>query len=121
MRELLKATGTPQGNFVEGNIGPLPNMEAAINELPQFLGVNIPEEISFTLYPNPVADKLLLATQKLSDGSQVGIYDMLGQLVYNTKLSGKKAEIDFSSLSKGMYLVKIADGNKVYTKKIVKK
>lgn len=121
MRELLKATGTPQGSFEEGNIGPLPNMEAAIIELPQFLGVNIPEEISFTVYPNPVAEKLLFNTQKLSDGSQVGIYDMLGQLVYITKLSGKKAEVDFSGFSKGMYLVKITDGIKVYTKKIVKK
>jgi hypothetical protein len=35
VRDLLKKTGTPQGGSAARNIGPLPNLRAAIEPLPQ--------------------------------------------------------------------------------------
>ncbi|MDV6169887.1 S8 family peptidase [Flavobacterium sp. DG1-102-2] len=115
LRELLKATGKPQG---EGeNIGPLPNMPAALAAMDEMLGINSVEKESFIAYPNPVSDRLKIAGN-FSDKVSVKIYNAVGQLV--SSQANADNEIDFSSFSKGIYIVKVSDNGKTVSKKIVK-
>ncbi|RZJ28823.1 MAG: hypothetical protein EOO48_09005 [Flavobacterium sp.] len=58
LRTLLKETGIAQGSG--GNIGPLPNMEAAILALQAQLGVKSTSESIFSIYPNPAKESLNL-------------------------------------------------------------
>lgn len=121
MRTLLQETGSPQGFGNFGNIGPLPNMENAVNYITdQFLSVKTNERLDMVLYPNPVQDKLTLITQASSGTAVVVIYNTLGQSVFQSMLPENK-QVDFSKLTAGVYFVKISDNGKSVTKKVMKK
>lgn len=75
--------------------------------------------LTFTLYPNPVQDQLLITSnRKLTIAN---IYSVTGKLVSEQTLSNT-AIINTSELSKGLYFITVEDmdGNKT-TKRFVKK
>jgi len=121
MRELLIATGTPQGLATAGTpIGPLPNMEAALAEIANMLGTPSVDKASFAVYPNPVQDKLTLTTEGFSGNAVAEVYNSIGQLVARQAVSAG-AIVDFSGFSKGIYIVKVNDGDKTAVKRVIKK
>ncbi len=121
MRNLLKLTGLPQGTGAAGNIGQFPDMQAAILQIQQeFLSVEKISGLEFIAYPNPAQDKLTIMTKNLSADAKVDISNSLGQFIYKGAISEENT-IDLSSFSQGLYFVKVTDGNKTLTKKIVKK
>ncbi|AWH83648.1 hypothetical protein HYN59_00295 [Flavobacterium album] len=122
MRDLLIATGTPQGAATEDTpIGPIPNMENAIAEIANMLGTPTAEIASFAVYPNPVQDRLTLTADGFSGNAKAEVYNSLGQLVNSVVLADNGQQIDFSSLSKGIYIVKVTDGDKTVSKRVIKK
>ncbi|MCW4470471.1 S8 family peptidase [Flavobacterium sp. MFBS3-15] len=122
MRELLIATGTPQGAASQGtHIGPLPNMEAAIAEIANMLGAPTHEKASFSVYPNPVQDRLTVNAEGFAGSVKAEVYNSLGQLVNAVDVSAAGREIDFSGLSGGVYFVKVSDGDISLTKRVIKK
>lgn len=119
MRNLLRSTGIPQGTG--GNIGPIPNMQAAILQVQnEFLNVDKFSGLEFIVYPNPANDKLTIKTKNLSSEAKVEICNALGQRIYGASVSEENT-IDLSSFSQGLYFVKVIDGNRSETKKIIKK
>jgi len=121
MRNLLKQTGLPQGTGTAGNIGQFPDMQAAILQIQQeFLSVEKVSGLEFIAYPNPTQDKLTIKTKNLSTDAKVEISNSLGQFIYRGTIAEENT-IDLSSFSQGLYFVKVMDGNKTQTKKIVKK
>ena len=79
---------------------------------------------NFKVWPNPVKDQLYYSFKSVSQGDvNIEITDINGRLVYkNTDKSLSSfisGSIDMSSFSKGMYFVKIRQGNFVQTEKIV--
>jgi hypothetical protein len=83
----------------------------------------VEEEAMLTLYPNPA--QTVVAIEWLSGGglSSGSIYDLHGQQVL--KFSVRKPagnahhEVDISSLSTGVYLVQLQDGENSFTRKLV--
>jgi len=75
---------------------------------------------AFTLYPNPTNGILTVSSN--GNINSIVIYNVLGELIYsvpnNIQLSSN--EIDLSNFPKGIYFVKIYDGEKTYAEKIVK-
>ena len=61
--------------------------------------------LKFNLYPNPATDILNIAME--TELKSIEIYSLLGQKVFSTN----KNQIDVSSLSKGMYMVRVEDVN----------
>lgn len=121
MRSLLKQTGLPQGIGTAGNIGQFPDMQAAILHIQQeFLSVEKISGLEFIAYPNPAQDILTIKTKDLSAEAKVEISNSLGQFIYKGAIAEENI-IDLSSFSRGLYFVKVTDGNKTQTKKIVKK
>lgn len=74
------------------------------------------------LSPNPVNDKLNIVTNA-NTNQVVEILDINGKVYVSQEINAAQAngvEINTSSLSKGIYLIKLTNQNEVYTKKIIK-
>lgn len=122
IRTILIDTGIPQGNVASGNIGPLPNMQAAMQAVYDnyVLSVATENSFEFTVYPNPVINRLtLMYGSEVSSEAKVEVYNALGQLVFQSTLAASK-EIDCSSFTNGFYFVKVTSNGKSTTKKIIK-
>lgn len=122
MRLLLKNTGIAQGTGVAGNIGPLPNMQAAILQINANLSIAENENISFTLFPNPVTDDVNVLVPEVKDSNaQLEIYTALGQKVSEYKVQQGLTTLNIAGLLQGVYFVKVVDGKRTQTKKIIKR
>jgi hypothetical protein len=78
-------------------------------------------DITISLFPNPVEDGILHIKQTGISTLDVTIYNINGQQVLNQKMSGKILVQDVSALWPGVYLVKVSDGEKVVTQKFIRK
>ncbi|GIZ09761.1 carbohydrate-binding protein [Flavobacterium sp. UMI-01] len=76
------------------------------------------ETEDLTIYPNPVTDLLRIAN---SENANVQLSDSLGRIILTQKMSSNSESIDMSKMGSGIYFVKIDTGEKVITKKIIKK
>ena len=82
-------------------------------------GVDESGEAAVKVYPNPVKDQLTVEADNLSE---VEVYDMLGQkMVGRSGLNGaSQVNIDMSTLSPGVYTVRVHGNNGVSTRSFVK-
>ncbi|WP_313376845.1 S8/S53 family peptidase [Chishuiella sp.] len=117
MKKLLIETAIPQGGDISKNIGPLPNVKAAIEKLKSSLNItDSTKPLEIKIYPNPVKDYLYIqniSNQKLT----FDIINFNGVSVSKGSLINK---IDLSKLEKGTYIIKITDGNRLQVEKIIK-
>lgn len=75
---------------------------------------------SITVYPNPSKGIFQLTNNDidLEDG-KLEIYNMLGKKVYTGSNIKSQTQFNLSNLSKGVYILKVHNGTKVYNKKII--
>ena len=71
-----------------------------------------------SLYPNPSKDFININSFDKVDG--YSIYDLTGQVVKNSNPNSNNFRIDVTSLSKGVYLVKLNSGGKTSSVKLIK-
>lgn len=76
---------------------------------------------SFNIYPNPSNGIFHFSFDNILKGNDaLEIYNMLGEKVYSADLKQQTTnEIDLSMSPKGIYLVQVYEGAKVYNRKIV--
>jgi len=74
---------------------------------------------AFTSYPNPVHDKWNFSYSE--NIANIGVYNLLGQLVLEQKVNAKVGVIDFSSLAAGAYIIRLNAENQAQTVKVLKK
>jgi endonuclease I/chitodextrinase len=81
-------------------------------------GLNTSDFNTFKMYPNPTNGNQIYfnATQDVT----ITIYNVLGKLIRTENVNANTNSIDISSLSKGMYVVKINSENQFITKKLIK-
>jgi uncharacterized protein YjdB len=60
---------------------------------------------SLKYYPNPVVDRFHLEAEQII--SEVNVYNMLGQKVLDVEMNSSQGNIDFSSIPKGNYIIKV--------------
>ncbi len=75
---------------------------------------------SYNIYPNPASDVLNVQFDNLSENATVRILSISGAEVYSNKTTGKAFGINVSGLSKGLYIISIADENRVINHKFIK-
>ena len=73
------------------------------------------EGLSF--YPNPVSNGKIYITSKSSDDKEITIYDVLGKKVLQAILSTR--ELNIASISPGVYIIKIREGEASSTRKLI--
>jgi lysophospholipase L1-like esterase len=64
---------------------------------------------SFSIFPNPVADELRITNYKVRNGDEIEIYNISGRKINNSQFSTLNSDlkIDVSTLSAGIYFVKV--------------
>lgn len=81
---------------------------------------NIPNDLLFSVYPNPAVNELMLSF-KISEGQElsnvtVQIFDMLGRKLDSRDVREIENSFDISSYPSGMYVIKIAFENGLFYK-----
>ena len=78
---------------------------------------------NFSIYPNPNKGQFNVSLNStLSDKISVTVYDIRGRVIYNNTFNNSSnfnQAINLNSVQSGMYLVKVSDGDKSATKKII--
>jgi hypothetical protein len=76
--------------------------------------------VQLNIYPNPATDQLCIEYKPLSEKASYIIFDLYGRQVNKGVLKSAKTNIAISNLSKGLYLLRIIDGNQLMSRKFLK-
>jgi hypothetical protein len=124
IRHILKTTGIPQTFPPSGNIGPFPNMEAALQMVYTNYLLSLPESetrLDFRVFPNPFKDEIsFMWGNELSDSGALEVFNALGQQVYQCSTVSLQS-LQLSYLTPGMYFIKVSDGLRSGISKVIKK
>jgi uncharacterized protein (TIGR02145 family) len=71
------------------------------------------------IYPNPATDNIII-DNLYSQNLNLSIYNTFGQLLLQNEISQNKIEIDVSTLSSGLYIIKVTGVDWTAQKKIIK-
>jgi hypothetical protein len=106
---------TTPGAILQGH-----GFNTIVDECSGYVGINEHElgNEHFKIYPNPSTGIFYynyITDTKDFDNAQLEVYDMRGQLVISGTLNSSNATgiIDLSSMSNGMYFIKIANSQKI--------
>lgn len=70
-----------------------------------------------SLYPNPVSNGKVYISTKEDSEKEITIFDVLGKRVLQTQMSSK--ELNVSSLTPGVYIIKITENQATATRKLI--
>ena len=87
-------------------------------EFVPLLGVNAFAPDTFEYYPNPTSDIVTFNLKNIS--TTIEVMDVLGKTLLTKTANNSNASIDLSSLSNGMYLVKVKAAGQEKIVKIIK-
>lgn len=112
-----------RAQFARG--GPRNSMLTASSNEPAPAPVPLPntgEQLSanIAVFPNPVSHELIVSLHKFAKGASVHIFDRMGRPMVTQKIQGSHTRLNVRQLAGGVYLVKVFDGNREKTFKIVK-
>lgn len=68
-------------------------------------------------YPNPVSNGKIYITSRTTANKEITIFDVLGKKVLQTNLTTR--ELNISSISPGVYIIKIKEGDASATRKLI--
>ena len=89
---------------------------AAINAVePNAVEENEISDNGFSIYPIPSYDVLFVLSENIN--SEYRIINILGETVISGKIASENQQIDVSSLTEGIYFIKIGDAIMKFLKK----
>ena len=109
--------------FSSGNIA-VSDMQNGLFVLQQLAnGTNNITSEDIAVYPNPVFANQGITISNLKDNNQslVELYDLLGHLVFSTRLQvvNNTLNLRIPEIASGLYVLKIDNGNKKFSKKLI--
>lgn len=122
LRTIIKNTGIPQGGDISMNIGPFPNVLAAVNEIQQNLNTNSFTISDLIVYPNPTKGRVNISLGNLQPET-IEVYDIMGKLLIKNNavsIDNFQTSIDLSAVAQGNYYIKITSNGQNSFKRIVK-
>ena len=75
--------------------------------------------VQFSAFPNPVVHGKLTIKTDNNNEKELIIYSVLGKQVFQQKFTGATKQLNISQISSGIYIMKVLEGEKVATKKLV--
>lgn len=78
------------------------------------------EIVEFSIYPNPVSDRLNVQLNSIDSEIQVKIFDIQGRMVKQFILNSTESEVDVTDLAKGVYIISVNFGEKLHSKRFIK-
>jgi hypothetical protein len=84
------------------------------------VGINERNKKSFNIYPNPTTSTFTISLNDQSsiNNNQLQISDLTGRVVHQQTLT-QKSEVIYQNFSPGVYFVRVSDGEKSFTEKLV--
>ena len=104
--KILSETASAEGDSYV-NLSPynsIVNTDLMLKGLQTYTGITNPENIVLSLYPNPVSDKLIIV---LKEACNIGIYNVMGQMLLNKTLTQGINVLDLSTINKDIYFARI--------------
>lgn len=77
------------------------------------------QSIQFEIYPNPVQQKALISGVDFTKQWEATLYQSNGKLIRSFNIANQ--EVDFSDLRPGLYVLKLMNGQQIYTSRFIKK
>lgn len=93
------------------------------NVFTQFVTVHESKmNISLSVYPNPSNGKYYVKLSEGMKGSEINIkvYNLLGELILNTKTQSSLSQIDLSHQPNGIYIIRVNDSNQSFNQRLIK-
>ncbi|PCI98697.1 MAG: hypothetical protein COB15_05600 [Flavobacteriales bacterium] len=75
---------------------------------------------NYKIYPNPSKGIFTVSLDQLDDNSSIIVYSVVGAVIINQQLNSKQTIINLEAYGKGIYFVKITNGDNTITQRIVK-
>lgn len=82
------------------------------------VGINQYSVGTATIFPNPVYNELTVSN--IEENAVIVIYDLDGKMLMSRTAISKSEKINVSSLSLGLYIVKVINKNLTITSKMIK-
>ena len=83
------------------------------------LSVQQNEIEGYSAYPNPVKGNNLTVTTNSIDKKEVVLFNVLGRKVFTQSFTGTRKTLDITGINSGIYILKVTQGTKVATQKII--
>ncbi|MEI8204893.1 MAG: T9SS type A sorting domain-containing protein [Bacteroidota bacterium] len=104
------------------NCNPSKSLNSSLSNIVETTNVGIERndnEKAINIYPNPVADELIIEIKGNSINTNFEILSSIGQVVYKGSMV-EKAVVQTKNLAQGVYVVKLGNGKRFEFKKVVK-
>lgn len=83
---------------------------------------NIQSQEDLKVYPNPASESIFIDLSSFKGKTcSVTVFDLAGSKVSSSETDNKLFFLDFSNYQEGLYIIIVSDGNRIYSKKIIKK
>lgn len=109
----------PQGSYSWG-MGKV-NAYAALVDLLGVVGTEEQTADDVRVWPNPFTHELMIGLGDGSTSAQYTVLDVTGRLIMTGSYTGRNTRIGAGAWSSGVYLVKIKDGERAFTVRVVKR
>ena len=85
-------------------------------------GISENETVQFSIFPNPVTHNLLKVVRSTHNKARMEIYNSVGSLVMiqQFEVNETHANINLSSLSSGIYIIRLVEGQRTNTQHFIK-
>jgi predicted outer membrane repeat protein len=85
----------------------------------QAVGIHEFSAAPLKIYPNPSTGKFVVELNEKTDEANFELYNAVGTQVYEATIKSVKETFDLRKYNPGIYFVKLSDGEKVFTQKLV--
>lgn len=83
------------------------------------IGINEMAASTIKVFPNPASEKLFIDNSAFDSPLTVTVFDNLGKVIINTKISQQLEAIDISQLNNGVYFITLRNNRVNQTQKII--
>jgi len=84
------------------------------------LSISEAQRLKFETFPNPASNNVSIQLPSGTEKATVHFYDSLGRLALSKKVTSMKNTIDVSSISSGVYILKVVTEDKIGSQKFMK-
>ncbi len=83
------------------------------------LGINDNELDNFIIYPNPSKNIVIIELTNNIDIGKLQIFNPIGKKIFETDITNSTIEINISQFSKGIYILRFSDNERIISKKLI--
>ncbi|MCF8332263.1 MAG: T9SS type A sorting domain-containing protein, partial [Bacteroidales bacterium] len=83
--------------------------------------IDEPGSPSLTIFPNPFRNRITISLPALKTGAAFTLSDLKGNRLLHEPLESNRQEVSLQQLPRGMYILKVINGEEVNYRKVVKK